>query len=48
MGEGDGREVLLIGENFGELLAPGWLPVGAQVVNARLEELDMPTLVIAG
>jgi len=25
-----------------------WLPVGAQVVNARLEELDVPTLVIAG
>ena len=25
-----------------------WLPVGAQVVNARLEELHVPMLVIAG
>ena len=33
---------------FCGLLAPGWLPVGAQVVNTRLEELDMSALVIAG
>jgi len=25
-----------------------WLPVGAKVVNARLDELDVPTLVVAG